>query len=51
MSGMILGVLTLGIINYGMTYLGVDSYFQLLIKGFIIIIAVYFDMKKYARRA
>ena len=50
MSGMILGVLTLGIINYGMTYLGVDSYFQLLIKGFIIIIAVYFDMKKYARR-
>lgn len=51
MSGMILGVLTLGIINYGMTYLGVDSYFQLLIKGFIIIVAVYFDMKKYARRA
>ena len=51
MSGMILGVLTLGIINYGMTYLGVDSYYQLLIKGFIIIIAVYFDMKKYARRA
>ncbi len=51
MSGMLLGVLTLGIINYGMTYLGVDSYFQLLIKGFIIIIAVYFDMKKYARRA
>lgn len=50
MSGMILGVLTLGIINYGMTYLGVDSYYQLLIKGFIIIIAVYFDMKKYARR-
>ena len=34
-----------------MTYLGVDSYFQLLIKGFIIIIAVFFDMKKYARRA
>ena len=51
MSGMLLGVLTLGIINYGMTYLGVDSYFQLLIKGFIIIVAVYFDMKKYARRS
>ena len=51
MSGMLLGVLTLGIINYGMTYLGVDSYFQLLIKGFIIIGAVYFDMKKYAKRA
>ncbi|MDP3179576.1 MAG: ABC transporter permease [Spirochaetaceae bacterium] len=51
MSGMIIGVLTLGIINYGMTYLGVDSYYQLLMKGFIIIVAVYFDMKKYARRA
>ncbi len=51
MSGMLIGVLTLGIINYGMTYLGVDSYYQLLVKGFIIIVAVYFDMKKFARRA
>jgi methyl-galactoside transport system permease protein len=51
MSGMIIGVLTLGIINYGMTYLGVDSYYQLLVKGCIIIVAVYFDMKKYAKRA
>lgn len=48
-GGMLLGVLTLGIINYGMSYLGVDSYFQLVIKGLIIIVAVYFDMKKYAR--
>jgi methyl-galactoside transport system permease protein len=51
MSGMIIGVLTLGIINYGMTYLGVDSYYQLLVKGFIIIVAVWVDMKKHARRA
>jgi ribose/xylose/arabinose/galactoside ABC-type transport system permease subunit len=51
MSGMLIGVLTLGIINYGMTYLGVDSYYQLLVKGLIIIVAVWFDMKKYARRA
>lgn len=50
MGGMLIGVLTLGIINYGMTYLGVDSYYQLLMKGFIIIIAVYFDMKKYAKK-
>jgi methyl-galactoside transport system permease protein len=50
MGGMLAGVLTLGIINYGMTYLGVDSYYQLLMKGFIIIIAVYFDMKKYAKK-
>jgi methyl-galactoside transport system permease protein len=51
MSGMLIGVLTLGIINYGMTYLGVDSYYQLLMKGVIIITAVFFDMKKYARRS
>lgn len=50
-GGMLLGVLTLGIINYGMTFMGVDSYYQLLIKGFIIIVAVYFDMKKYARKS
>jgi methyl-galactoside transport system permease protein len=50
MGGMLAGVLTLGIINYGMTYLGVDSYYQLLMKGFIIIIAVYFDMQKYAKK-
>jgi methyl-galactoside transport system permease protein len=47
-GGMVLGVLTLEIINCGMTFLGVDSYFQLVIKGGIIIVAVYFDMKKTA---
>jgi len=50
MGGMIVGVLTLGIINYGMTYLGVDSYYQLLMKGVIIIVAVFMDMNKNARR-
>lgn len=51
MGGMIVGVLTMGIINYGMTYLSIDSYYQLLVKGTIIIIAVYFDMRKNARKA
>lgn len=50
-GGMLLGVLTLGIINYGMTYLGVDSYYQLLVKGAIILVAVFFYIKKYAQRA
>jgi methyl-galactoside transport system permease protein len=49
MGGMMIGILTLGIINYGMTYLGIDSYYQLLMKGAIIIIAVFFDMRKHAR--
>jgi len=51
MSGMIIGVLTLGIINYGMTYLGVDSYYQLLMKGMIILVAVFLDMNKNTRKA
>ena len=49
-SGMIIGVLIMGIINYGMTYLNIDSYYQLLMKGAIIIGAVYFDMRKHARK-
>lgn len=47
-GGIITGVLTLGLINFGMTYLGVDSYYQLLVKGFIIISAVYLDMRRTA---
>ncbi len=50
-GGMMIGVFTMGLINYGMTFMAIDSYYQQLVKGFIIIIAVFFDMKKYARRA
>jgi methyl-galactoside transport system permease protein len=50
-GGMIIGVFTMGLINYGMSFLSIDSYYQLLVKGGIIIVAVFFDMKKYARRA
>jgi methyl-galactoside transport system permease protein len=49
-GGMMIGLMTLGLINFGMTYLGVNSYFQLLVKGGIIILAVYFDMRKHARK-
>lgn len=47
-GGIVIGVLTLGLINFGMTYLGVDSYYQLLVKGVIIIAAVYLDMRRAA---
>jgi methyl-galactoside transport system permease protein len=50
-GGMMIGVFTMGLINYGMSFLSIDSYYQLLVKGAIIIIAVFFDMKKYAKRA
>ena len=49
--GMIIGIFTMGLINYGMSFMAIDSYYQYLVKGAIIIIAVFFDMKKYAKRA
>ncbi|MDR2478806.1 MAG: ABC transporter permease [Treponema sp.] len=50
-SGMLTGIFTMGLINYGMSFMAIDSYYQYLVKGAIIIIAVFFDMKKYAKRA
>jgi methyl-galactoside transport system permease protein len=50
-SGMIIGIFTMGLINYGMSFMAIDSYYQYLVKGAIIIVAVFFDMKKYAKRA
>jgi methyl-galactoside transport system permease protein len=50
-QGMMIGVFTMGLINYGMSFMSIDSYYQLLVKGAIILIAVFFDMKKYAKRA
>jgi methyl-galactoside transport system permease protein len=50
-SGMIIGIFTMGLINYGMSFMAIDSYYQYLVKGAIIIVAVLLDMKKYAKRA
>jgi methyl-galactoside transport system permease protein len=50
-SGMVIGIFTMGLINYGMSFMAINPYFQYLVKGAIIIIAVFFDMKKYAKRA
>ena len=51
MGGMICGVLIMGIITYGMNFLAVNSYYQYLVKGCIIILAVFFDMRKHARKS
>jgi len=48
--GMVLGVLIFGVINYGLTFIGVNPYWQNIIKGFIIIIAVGFDTAKNVKR-
>lgn len=49
-SGVVIGVIILTVINYGLTYVGINPNWQYIIKGFIIIGAVAFDAKKYAKR-
>jgi methyl-galactoside transport system permease protein len=48
--GMVLGVLLFGIINYGLTFIGVTPYVQQVMKGIIIIAAVGFDVKRNKKR-
>ena len=45
--GVLAGVLIFGVINYGLTFIGVNPYWQLIIKGLIIVVAVAFDIQKY----
>ncbi|MGC5324353.1 galactose/methyl galactoside ABC transporter permease MglC [Brevibacillus sp. SYSU BS000544] len=45
--GVMAGVLIFGVINYGLTFIGVNPYWQLIIKGLIIVAAVAFDIRKY----
>lgn len=45
--GVLAGVLIFGVINYGLTFIGVSPYWQLIIKGLIIVAAVSFDIRKY----
>jgi methyl-galactoside transport system permease protein len=48
--GVLAGVLIFGVINYGLTFIGVNPYWQLIIKGLIIVTAVSFDIRKYLTR-
>ncbi|VWL84846.1 galactose/methyl galactoside ABC transporter permease MglC [Oceanivirga miroungae] len=48
-SGVVLGVIIFTVINYGLTYIGVNPYWQYIIKGLIIIFAVTIDMLKYKK--
>ncbi|MCL1994246.1 MAG: ABC transporter permease [Spirochaetes bacterium] len=49
-GGMIVGLFTMGLIRFGMSFMAINPHFQLLVQGIIIILAVYFDMKKNAKR-
>ncbi len=48
--GVIAGVIIFSIINYGLTFIGVDPYWQNIIKGMIIVAAVSVDIRKYVRK-
>jgi ABC-type glucose/galactose transport system, permease component len=45
--GILAGVLIFGVINYGLTFIGINPYWQQIIKGMIIVVAVAFDIRKY----
>lgn len=48
--GVLAGVLIFGVINYGLTFIGVNPYWQLIVKGLIIVAAVAFDIRKYVAK-
>jgi len=50
-SGAIAGVLMFTIIAYGMNYLGLDVFYQYIIKGIIIVAAVALDTRKYLKKS
>lgn len=45
-SGTVLGILIIGVMNNGLNILNVASYYQLVLKGIIILLAIYVDMIK-----
>lgn len=49
-SGAIIGVIIFTIISYGLTFIGLNPNWQLIIKGLIIIAAVALDMQQERHR-
>lgn len=49
-SGVVCGILIMGVLKNGMTLLSINAYWQQVCKGAIIILAVVFDMKKNAKK-
>ena len=45
--GVLLGAILLQVINYGLNFIGVNAYWQFIIRGLIIIVAVSLDVRKY----
>ncbi|NLY36329.1 MAG: galactose/methyl galactoside ABC transporter permease MglC [Tissierellia bacterium] len=48
--GVLIGAVLLQFINYGLNFIGVNPYLQIIIKGVIIIVAVSIDVRKYIEK-
>ncbi|MDR2313170.1 MAG: beta-methylgalactoside transporter [Spirochaetaceae bacterium] len=48
--GIVIGVLLFSVINYGLTFINMSPYWQQIIKGAIIIVAVALDIRKYLKK-
>ena len=48
--GVVMGVVIFTLINYGLSYIGVSPYWQYIIKGAIIVMAVAIDSLKHAKK-
>lgn len=48
--GVVVGVVIFTLINYGLGYIGVNPYWQYIIKGSIIVLAVAIDSLKHAKK-
>ena len=46
-KGIVAGVLIFSVINYALTFIGLSPYWQLIVKGCIIIVAVAIDIRNY----
>lgn len=49
-GGIVIGVLIFTVINYGLAFIGVNMYWQYVVKGLIILLAVIIDMRKYVKK-
>lgn len=45
--GVFFGVIIFNVINYGLTFIGLSSYWQYVVKGLIIVAAIAIDVRKY----
>lgn len=50
-GGAVIGALLIGVLSNGMSLLNIESFYQLIIKGFIIIVAVLFDVLSKRKKA